>query len=386
MLDNYIIVIPLIHEWDWTADFQKQTGITLKKMGADVIVLETQKRPLNLKRMILNPQKLITTKNNISFISLFHIFPFERFQYVYKLNKRISILIVLFWIKLAHPRKKIILWIFHPMHYWILETAKKIFLKNIVSIYDVVDHFSSGISKSNFANDDNKLLKSADLVTSISKSLAKHLSNVRKDIKIVPQGFRIESHKKSLKVRYLKRGKPLIGFVGGINNRLDYRLLITLIRKNNQWDFVFWGPIQENLVDNKTRKKIKTLLSLPNVIHGLSTNKKQIPSVIRQFDICMIPYDVSMEFNKYSYPMKIFEYFYEGKNVISTNIPELFYYSRYILMSNSVQVWEKSIKKILSHPYSKSVKNKLRYYALLNTWEKKINQVLNCLEYHNEKG
>jgi len=84
--------------------------------------------------------------------------------------------------------------------------------------------------------------------------------------------------------------------------------------------------------------------------------------------------------------MKIFEYFYEGKNVISTNIPELFYYSRYILMSNSVQVWEKSIKKILSHPYSKSVKNKLRYYALLNTWEKKINQVLNCLEYHNEKG
>ena len=88
MLEDYIIVMPLIHDWTWTADTPNQTGLTLRKFKNVVVAYEVHKRDINLRRLIFNRHSIITKKEGIYFFTPFHPIPFERFRLIYELNKK----------------------------------------------------------------------------------------------------------------------------------------------------------------------------------------------------------------------------------------------------------------------------------------------------------
>ena len=170
--------------------------------------------------------------------------------------------------------------------------------------------------------------------------------------------------------------------MGGLNDRIDYQLLEKLIKNNQRWHFVLWGPIQDSLLMNKShiKKAIYSILSLPNVTHSWSLNKKEIPSIIQQFDIGIIPYNASLEFNRYSYPLKAFEYFYMGKPVISTPIHELERFPDLIIINKSYEEWEKTIKKLLSKPWPIKYQKLQRKIAEDNAWENKLEKICRLIE------
>jgi len=170
--------------------------------------------------------------------------------------------------------------------------------------------------------------------------------------------------------------------VGGLNDRLDFVLLHKLIKNNPRWCFVFWGPIQHTLIRNKpeVKEKLQYILSLPNVTHGRSANKREIANIISQFDICIIPYDSSLEFNKYSYPLKTFEYFYMGKPVISSPIKELGRFPNFVKIRKSAADWEKTIEKLLKKPWPETYKKKQQQIAKDNAWENKLENISLLIE------
>src|SRR5690606_22425925 len=110
-----------------------------------------------------------------------------------------------------------------------------------------------------------------------------------------------------------------IGFVGGISSRIDFPLVEALVKNNPQWNFAFWGPIQTS----EARRRMDRLRRRPNFTHGETQHKDAVPAIISHFDVATIPYDSSQSFNRYCYPMKLFEYFYMGKPILSTPIEEL---------------------------------------------------------------
>lgn len=364
MKKEKIIIIPFNIPWNWSTDYTNQTAKILSKKN--IVICFLWEDVLSLKEYFVARKSLKLFEQlskNLFIYYPIHIIPFRRFNFIVSLNLYLNIIIVKLLVKsleLKYGRKEKMLWIFHPTFLHLL----KLFGKNYVSLYDCVD-YSDDIKQ------ENKLIRQANFMTVISKTLYKLHQHKRKDIGIVPQGFRMIGAK-GKKVSKFTNKRPIIGFVGGINNRLNLSLLLPLIKNNPKWQFVFWGPIQD--------KKPNYLFSLSNVIYGVSKNKKELPSIISQFDICIIPYDTSQNFNKYCYPMKLFEYFYMGKPVVSTPIEELKHFPKFVKIGNTAKEWEKHIKTLLSKSWSEKYKKEQKRLAEENSWENKIkaiNQLIN---------
>jgi hypothetical protein len=75
--------------------------------------------------------------------------------------------------------------------------------------------------------------------------------------------------------------------------------------------------------------------------------------------------------------MKIFEYFYLGKAVISTSILELKLkkFNRFIKIADNVEGWETAIKQLLAESLSFEQEKKLKQLAIDNSWQNKIDKI-----------
>jgi len=384
MIKNHTIVIPFNLPWEWSTDYTNQTAYILSKKNTVVCYMWSE--ALSIKEYLQKgkiPKIIVRHSKNLYLYYPLYLFPLRRFKFVSALNADFNI----FWLKLfinyfeitRHFKKKIV-WIFYPN----LVTISEKLGKKYFTIFDCVDFFAVGTSaeKKEIIENERKLLKYADLVVANSKVLRKYLKKNRKDVNLVPQGFRLESFEKKIKkTKKLNTKGPIIGFVGAVNYRIDYSLLIRLAKRYPNWNFVLWGPVSEKeRVGKITWRKMQTLLRLPNVIHGCSENKEEIPGIISQFDIGMIPYDDTLDFNKNCYPMKLFEYFYLGKPVVSTPIEELKRFPKFIKIGKTANEWGWIIKDLLSKPWPKEYKAKQKNAAEENSWEEKIGKITSVIE------
>lgn len=385
MIKNHIVIIPFSLPWNWSADYLNQTALILRRQN---IVIRYMWHEVKTLKEILMEKKLPELAKlhlrNLYIFTPIYLVPFIRFEFIRQLNLKINILFLKGFVKYLELKtgfKGKICWVFYPgfWNFWKL-LGKEYFL-----IYDCVDFFTGKTEEetNEIRKNEVKLAKEADLVVANSKVLKKHLSKYRKGVCLVPQGFRIQDfQKKTYKAVRIRAKKPIIGFVGAVNFRIDYGLLLTLAEANPWWSFIIWGPLLEKeRLDSKSFEKMQALLNLPNVIHGYSKKKEEVPGIISQFDIAIIPYNASLEFNKYCYPMKLFEYFYMGKPVVSTPIEELKRFPKYIKIEKNYQEWEKIIKNLLSKPWPNSYKIEQRKIAKENSWEMKVKGIISAIRF-----
>jgi glycosyltransferase involved in cell wall biosynthesis len=110
--------------------------------------------------------------------------------------------------------------------------------------------------------------------------------------------------------------KPVIGYFGSIEKRIDYEMMKDVIKKNKDKNFVFAGPVTREWVPD-------SFFELENVHFIGRIYYDEMPSVLKCFDVAIIP------FRKYEdsatvFPMKLFEYLGAGKPVVSTDFnPDL---------------------------------------------------------------
>ncbi|MFZ5438262.1 MAG: glycosyltransferase [Patescibacteria group bacterium] len=367
-----LFIIPFELPWDWTADYQRQTIFELNKNNNKVLAYMNKDSYLFLK---VKQKKNYPNIKNTDFYQPRNLLPFQRFELVQSLNQLINLIII----RLKNLNKKIYLWSFDPDFYLLNYLAR--FL-GIITIYDCVDYHSHNNQTINqqIRTKEDKIIKNSKYFFVNSRELAKIHSKKRKPTAIVPQGFDLTTFETKLKklAFFNKIKKPIIGYVGGINYRLDYDLLIKLAKNNPNWQFVFWGPIQKQDDDqqNQVEEKQRTLFSLANVSVSQS-ERKNIPAVINHFDVCLIPYKTNYLFNKHCYPMKIFEYFYLKKPIISAPINELKRFpEKLISIAKDYSSWQKKIEEKIEKKELDTVKKTKQRLAFENSWKNKISNIL----------
>ena len=365
---NNAIIIPEVFGELPICDFVPQTAIVLSKSNPVYIYFTNFPK----KRFTKN---IIEKSKNIYYCYPREIFPFIRFSFVRYFNNQFSFLIINIYCSLKYSSKPIF-WFFYPQ----LVNLIKLPIKPQKIVYDIVDNFTSPIFKDNQKLKSQKkyLLDHADIVTSISNSLIKISKKISPKTKIhlVPQGFNVQ---KSISINpnldRIKKIPNKVGFIGGIGNRLDYKLLLNLIPTTLNINYIFVGPISidRNSAQKPVNKLTKKLFSFPNVYHIDTVAKNQIFQFIQTFDIGIIPYDIDQEFNKYCYPMKLFEYFSAGKPVIATPIEELKKFPNFVKIGSNPLEWKKHILETLKNfpPHFQTQAKKL---AKQNSWQNKINQ------------
>ncbi len=388
-LTKSIIIFPSNEGKSEICDFLYQTSRILAKKNV-VIVINIQQaascKEILVKRLMSRQNfTLLKKKEGVYYFTPLLFLPFRRFKKIVRLNLILNILALQLTLHIffTKPRKRI-LWHFFPQ----LSFLHQYFGKEWQSIYDIIDYYTSPDLKLNQELNEQKkyLLEHVTVVTAISTALKKvYLSLVEREIYLVPQGFSLElfqlAEKKVSKGPTLPKAKPIIGFIGHINERLDFKLLLQLIKLHQNWRFVFVGPKETNanVSLHENYSQVEKIFKSPNVLWLDQQPKKLIPGIVKQFSIGMIPYDLSYEFNRFCYPMKVFEYFYQGKPVISTDIESLHKLTPYLITVNDAANWETEIRNVLAHPWPKEYSAKQKRLAIANSWENKIQSIVTVL-------
>ena len=108
--------------------------------------------------------------------------------------------------------------------------------------------------------------------------------------------------------------KPVFGYFGVIDERLDYELVAALAKRFPEASVVMAGPFAKINPDELPKH--------PN-IHWLGQQKyEDLPSLVKGFDVCLMPFALN-EATKYINPTKTLEYMAGGKPVVSTAIADV---------------------------------------------------------------
>ena len=115
--------------------------------------------------------------------------------------------------------------------------------------------------------------------------------------------------------------RPLVGYVGTLEDRVDWSLLETTVRALPDASFVLIGRVGDDGESDWQQARTRCL-SLPNV-HAIGwRSQSTIDAYNRSFDVGVIPYVEDHPFNLACCPTKIMDYMAAGRPVVSTDLPE----------------------------------------------------------------
>lgn len=386
MISQSLIIVFFDNPLDFICDYNLQTCIELAKKNKVIAFLWEDAKSFKelFVDWIKNHKKprVVWQKNKVIFFQPIHISPFRRLRIIKKVNFFLNIFfikIIAFLLSFRFYFKNKIIWIFDSKFYQI----PKMFI-NWLRLYDCVDYISSiNLSEDNTKKSkETMLINSVDVVLTNSPALYRLKKCFHLKVFQVPQGCNINLFLETKMIDPIKEfnqiPKPRIGFIGNIDHRLNFQLIIDLAFRNPNWSFIFIGPILTDYIESKIvklRKNIEILRRIRNIYFFPKIAKEKIIYFIDNFNLGFIPYNCNQEFNKYCYPMKVFEYFARGKPVVSTPIESLIPLQPYIKIASNAIIFEKEIKKILKNSWPKEYQKEQRRLALANSWKNKIEKI-----------
>lgn len=108
---------------------------------------------------------------------------------------------------------------------------------------------------------------------------------------------------------------PRLGYAGMISDRLDWKLISELAGLEPGWNFVFVGPLADPGIPARMQP-------YANVYFGGECRRDDIPSVLKSFDVGIMPYRDTPFFH-FLNPLKFYEMAAAGLPSVASNIEEL---------------------------------------------------------------
>ncbi len=106
--------------------------------------------------------------------------------------------------------------------------------------------------------------------------------------------------------------KPVLGYFGVVDERMDYDLIVKLAEANPGWSIAMVGP----------KIKVDKVPQRPN-IHWLGQKSyADLPSYCKAFDVCLMPFALN-EATEFINPTKALEYMATGKPIISSAVADV---------------------------------------------------------------
>jgi len=173
----------------------------------------------------------------------------------------------------------------------------------------------------------------------------------------------LDYHDRPEELKSLNR--PLIGYIGNIDERPDYELLRKIADDNKDKFLVMIGPV------NTTEHHHNGLDSLANVVFTGPKKVEQLPAYLKYFDCMIIPFKCNV-LTRSIYPLKINEYLAAGKPVIATHFSEdIKTFDPVAYIADSHEDFLAMLKKSIAED-SEDKKHERITEASRNTWESRV--------------
>ena len=188
-----------------------------------------------------------------------------------------------------------------------------------MTIFDAVDNWLLHSSYEKYTDrlkaNYEKIKDETDLIFVVSKNLTNFFDD-QPNVYWVPNGVDIKHYNK--KFALMNRdisdiAKPIIGYVGVVQKKVDFELLKYLADKNPDKSIVIVGPVWAE------QEKAREVLAQQKNVYFLGYKKyNEAPQYIQQFDVGIIPHKTA-GFSATTNPMKMYEYLACGKPVVATD-------------------------------------------------------------------
>jgi glycosyltransferase involved in cell wall biosynthesis len=235
--------------------------------------------------------------------------------------------------------------------------------------YDEITHASWTQKYGGWA--EQMLMQKADAVVVSSDALYQNKVQSNQQTFVVHNGVDFDLFDRHFDPKPTQTAKPLIGYVGSLDNRLDYDLLEGLIANSPEWQFEFVGrPVDEN--------NLQRLQKYPHVDIVPPVSYEDIPKYIQRYQVGIIPF-AQTPFNKNIYPLKINEYLAMGKPVVMTDFAHLPDFDDYARTAHNWQQFKQLIQEELDQDSMEKISHR-RQLAKRNSWQNRAGQFSGILQ------
>jgi len=247
-----------------------------------------------------------------------------------------------------------------------------------LSAYHIDDEYTFSRDEKPLDQAEAKLISRVDQVFIHSPALLEKKGNLNPHTLFVPNG--VDYHAFATPVLEPVDLRPIphprIGYVGQVDWRLDFALLIKLAEQHPEWSFVMVGPCVYRGDHSELAKKLS---QLPNVQFLGGKAVQELPAYTQYLDVCMMPYELN-GFTNFMYPMKLHEYLATGRPVVGSPIRTLQDFSEVIALARTGAEWSDKIEKSLFPSANSAEQVELRRrVARSYDWDKMVRLIARSL-------
>ena len=217
------------------------------------------------------------------------------------------------WRRLDRP---LIAWLYTPMAAGFVDL-----LRPDLVVYDVMDDLAAfEFPLPGLIDQQRELLRRADLVFAGGPGIRRSLLPYRRDVHLFPSGVEHQHFARAcdsqlpLPADVAHLPKPVVGFFGVLDERIDFPLLAQVATDRPAWSWVLIGPA--------TRIRPDALPRLPNLHYLGKRQYSDLPAYLKAFDVATMPFARNAATRSIS-PTKTLEYMAAHKPIVSTPIPDV---------------------------------------------------------------
>lgn len=212
--------------------------------------------------------------------------------------------------------RPIILWFYTPTPVYMVDL-----LPASLVIFDVMDDLASfrGAAE-DLATREAMLLRRADLVFAGGRSLFAARRERHANIHLFSSGVDLEHFESTLRpetevaAAIADLPRPVLGYYGVIDERIDLPLLDALAASHPEWSIVLVGPVTKIAPTSLPRR--------PNLHYPGQQPYSELPRFLKGFDVCLMPFAINDATRSIS-PTKALEYMAAHRPIVSTPVPDV---------------------------------------------------------------
>lgn len=218
-------------------------------------------------------------------------------------------------------------------------------------VYDCMDELSKfRFAPADLPRRERLLLASADVVFTGGHSLFRAKRQQHGNVHVLGCGVdaahfgRARSSSTPVPHDVAALSGPIFGYVGVIDERLDYALLAALATSRPDASLVMVGPAVKVSPD--------ALPQAPN-IHWLGQRPYDaLPGYMKAFDVCLMPFAMN-EATEYINPTKTLEYMAAGKPIVSTPVADVVHhFTPIVAVARTPEAFVEAVSRAAAHPNS----------------------------------
>ena len=206
-------------------------------------------------------------------------------------------------------------------------------------VYYCVDDFANwpGHEKDLVLQMEEELISKTDIFVAVSEKLYLKLKKIQRPTFFLPHGVDLKSFQFCSETNHFDLiPRPRIGYVGLIDERIDWDLIDFLSESLSNVYFVFVGKIETNNIIEK-----KNIIFYPPVPY------KEVPSILKSLDALILPYLVN-DFTQTLSPLKLKEYLASGKPIVGVPLNEIKKWEPFLKVAQTPEEWLTYLKEALS--------------------------------------